>query len=315
MLGLNHLAEQDLDLARTFLDRVDADPSGETTALLTVLSRIQHSAGGLLYNDLLEAHFAQSRTVSLPLAGEVNLWAFQSTPFTRGDDLTARIEEAVRATEEFMGVPFPVTDVILVLPSVGGERDHGFRTGGINWFGDFITITRRVPHPVNLGLLYHEVAHYYFTGRIGPQWLVEGGANFLELYTLERIGRLSIATAGSSVWQRVEKRCLSDGIGTIQELNQRTNSDGYSPHNCAYTLGAYFLIRLYETIGKEGLSAALRELHLRAHEEPRPENEEDLARYEQEIYRILLKHTPTEKQDAFHEVYREIHGGPHADDT
>ena len=310
--ALRHFASQDLELARTLLDRVDADPSGETTALLTVLSRIQESAGGLLYNDLLQAHFAQSRTVSLPLAGEVNLWAFQSTPFTQSEDLTAMIEEAVQATEEFMGVPFPVTDVIMAVPMIGDRRDHGFKGGGLNW-GNIITVTRYPPDAVNRRVVHHEVAHYYFRGNIGPQWLVEGGANFLELYTLERIGRLSIATSQSSVWQLVEKRCLNEGIDTIQELNRRTNRDGFSPHSCAYVLGEYFLIRLYETIGKDALSAALRELHLSGHEEPRPTNEEEVVRYEQKIYKVLLKHTPTEKEDAFRELYTELHGGPYAD--
>ena len=89
------------------MDRLDDDSSAEAVALLAVLGRIWQMADGLLYNDLSRAHFAQSATVSLPLAGEVNLWVFQSRPFPRGEDEITALEESVRTAEELMGVPFP----------------------------------------------------------------------------------------------------------------------------------------------------------------------------------------------------------------
>ena len=277
---------------------------------MTVLRRIQHTAGGLLYDDLLEAHFAQSRTVSLPLAGKVNLWVFQPTPFPQDEDLTAMMEEAMRATEEFMGVPFPVTDVIMVVPMIGDGRDHGIPEGALHW-GRFISVTRHLPDAINRGAIHHEVGHYYFG--FGPPWLVEGGAEFMWSYTYHRTGLESLQERKPTALRRVQDNCLSKGISTIQQLNERQYQDPDFDTLCHYSLGAYLLLNLYETLGEAVLSAALRELYLRFDDQPRPVTEEEFLEVEEEIYQAFLRNTPPGLEDAFHEVYDRLHGGPYPD--
>ena len=300
--ALGHFASQDPDLARPWLDRLDADTGGETAALLAVLRWTQHSAGGLLYEDLLQSHFTQSRAVTLPLAGKVNLWAFQTTPSREGEDLTAMMAEAVQATEEFMGEPFPATDVIMVIPVIGNGKDHGI-PGGRYWGGRFITVTRYPPYPISRAVIHHEVGHYYFS--FGPRWFREGGADFMWWYTYDRIGVESLQARKSASLQRVQDTCLRHGLSTIQQLNEwvAQNPDSSSRTRCHYSLGAHFLLSLYETLGKAPVSAALREIYVPFDDYPRRLIEED-------IYYAFLRNTPPDLLDAFHEVYDRIHGGP-----
>ena len=61
--------------------------SDEEVAL--VVTRGSIHAQGALYHDLLQGYFVQSKTVSLPLAGHVNIRIFQNTPLPPDEDLLA----------------------------------------------------------------------------------------------------------------------------------------------------------------------------------------------------------------------------------
>ena len=83
-----------------------ADSLGdEEVALVVVLGRVHDQ--GALYHHLLQGYFVQSKTVSLPLAGDVNIRVFQNTPFPPHEDLLAVIEDVALITEQFTGEPFP----------------------------------------------------------------------------------------------------------------------------------------------------------------------------------------------------------------
>ena len=64
----------------------------ETASIVPLPSTIQNApqqrilAPGL-YSSLVESNFVQRKTVTLPLAGQVNIWVFQNTPFSTGDDM------------------------------------------------------------------------------------------------------------------------------------------------------------------------------------------------------------------------------------
>ncbi len=302
----------DLEMARTWLDGVHDE---EAMALMAVLgyARTTNLGGGLVYDDLLDAHFFQKATVSLPLAGEVNLWAFQSEPFPADEDLTAIIQDAVRATEGFMGVRFPATDVILIASHhTGGSLLEGFFT------------VRREPKTIWIrDTIYHEIGHYYYT--FGPRWLVEGGAEFMSFYTYDQAGLESLEDLKPDIWNWVEQTCLKEGISNIHQLNEREFRDPGPPLQCNYSLGSYFLLELYEAVGEDALSATLRELYLEFRDqghtalEPDEEgrlvfvNEEEFHRVEEVFYQTLLEKTPPDRVEAFLEVYRRLHGGPHGD--
>ena len=149
--------EQARGLARSFLD--DEPESEETwikTDVLLFSTGLSDTSGGLLYDDFVQSPFTQSATVSLPLAGDVNLWIFQPTPFPPDEDLLAMLEDSVRLSEDFMGAPFPVTDVIMLVPIISPGIDH--RIGGGGYWGAFIHVTRYEPIPADREPIYHEVA-------------------------------------------------------------------------------------------------------------------------------------------------------------
>ena len=309
------LSDTGPEMARAWLDEVHDD---EAMALMAALAfaRTSNYRGGSLYNDLLDAHFVQSATVSLPLAGEVNLWAFQSEPFPPGEDVTAMIEDAARATEGIMGLPFPAKDVILIIQIV---EDTGL-VKGINAHG-FITVERVESQPIDRGIIYHEVAHYYF--HFGPRWISEGGADFMELYTNDRVGLKSLEDQRPETWRTVEGVCHTQGIGNIHQLNEQQSQKFDFVYLCNYDMGAYFLMELYEVLGEEAFSAAIRAYHLEfqhltgvvfIYEEGRRvlKDEKDFNRVEKVFFQTFLRNTPPERVDAFREVYRRLYGGPHA---
>ena len=311
-LGLNAISTifSIIDTEDDSWDRLTEQPwftdglDNEELALVAVLdSIISHPQ---LYNDLIQTSFTRSATVSLPLAREVNLWVFQPQPFHHSqEDVLPMLEDSVQITEEFMEVPFPVTDVILVIPIVGPEVDHGIE-GGKHW-GSFITVTRyetSPPHDIWLvtdwEAIYHEVAHYYFG--FGPPWLVEGGAEFMWMYIREeRAGTGDIENQHSGAVLRLQENCYSRGIRSLQQLNELQSSEPDLETTCHYSLGAYFLLSLYETLGEEAVSAALRELYLLF------QSEGSASVTEEEIYQAFLRNTPLGLEDEFLALYRQFH--------
>ena len=246
----------------------------------------------------------QSATISLPLAGEVNLWAFQPTAFPSGENLVEMVEDAVRATEGFIGAPFPTTQVILLIPIIGPETDHGIG-GGLYW-GRFMTVTRYEPWPINRGAIYHEVGHYYFPGGLGPTWLVEGGAEFMWSYTNDQVGIRASKTGSSRTWDLGRGELPRPGNTEHRQLNERTTRVRLLVL-CNYSLGAYFLLNLFETLGEEATGAAIRELYLLSNVGAASgDRGGDLPAF--------LKHTPAERIGRFRQLYRRWHGGSFLDE-
>ena len=157
------------------LERLVAQPwfadglNAEERALITVLpSRTQE------LDDLMTSPFSRSAVITLPLAGEVNLWAFRPDPFPPdtviGGNVLEMMEEAVRGAEQVTGVPFPTTDVILLIVD---PESLGF-AGHFN--GDHFVIGRNMEGTVFVDLVFHEIGHYYFNYfHFAQTWLVEGG--------------------------------------------------------------------------------------------------------------------------------------------
>ena len=273
----------------------------EDVSLLTTLSTIRDRSTKL-YDDLVRSRHVRSASITLPMAGKVRLWAFQATPFPAGEDTLRMLEEAVRSAEAFMEAPFPWADVILVVPP---ETAQGFDAAGVN-FGPFITVNRYGTDELERGVVYHEVGHYYLYGDIGPQWLSEGGADFMDAYTRDRIGLEDLRDRKPTVLEVVESECFAVGISDIRELNERLPVDP-DAFGCNYRMGELFLLSMVETLGERATSAALRELYLTSRSELRPVTEA-------EIYRAFLKHTPPGLEGEFLALYEELHGGSYDDD-
>lgn len=274
--------------------------SPEERAFIVPLTKV--AAHDAIYRDLLAFHTAQSTTISLPLAGEVRLWVFHHAPLSPDENILAAMERSVRGVERMTAMPFPRSDVIVLLVNGSAYGETAF--GGVN-HGDSLIIIRDNEQDPIAGLLNHEIAHYFFVHEIGPFWLVEGGANFAQAYI--------DAWAGSATWagpvpanEPIRTICAENGFPHMHALSDPDPQDRTWQVTCQYALGQYFLTNLFNTLGASAFSAALRDLYglyLQLQFYPT----------EEQVYRTFLRHAPPDREAAFLEVYRRLHGGPFLD--
>ena len=116
-----------------------------------------------VFADLLQRGHVRSETISLPLAGEVDLFAVGRSEFEL-EGLLERMAFAVESMEGFMGTPWPKPDVIVLLEL---ESDLGSSNRGWN-VGAYVVLKDPSKQTT-----YHELAHHYFKSTIGPRSLSE----------------------------------------------------------------------------------------------------------------------------------------------
>ena len=290
--SLRYLARNPDSLALLTNQPWFADGLGEEeTAFVAALDAAKRYSDAW-YHSLLQARYAQSTTITLPLAGEVRVWVFWHVPFPSSDDTLDLIEDVVLASEKIMSVPFPTTDVILLFV----DQETWGRGGGIN-SGEYMVVARSEGSPNYRGLIYHETAHYYKLGL--SFWFTEGGAEFITAYTMDQVGFESLESHRADL--QGSTYCAEEGFENLQKLLDYEES-----HGCNYGLGNLFLISLLKLLGKDVMSAALSELYLQPELKGRDLSEEG-------FYRTFLKHTPSELRDEFRDMYRRLHGGPYPD--
>ncbi len=259
-----------------------------------------------LVDSLIHEHDIRTRQITLPLAGDVTLWVVRNAFSLYGEELLNTLEAAVRLEEEFLGAPFPRTDVLLLVlePDAGVYGQCNCHYGPYFVLDENEWTHHRVPH---------EVAHYYLGGHNFTQgWLVEGGAQFIRDHVYEN-------TVGPSMLERRTEMetedafCLGTGYGSIRHYNYIAARPGYDRETCIYPIGEYFLLSVYEDIGQETAVGALRELyvqtttqgdHLRG-----GSTYDSRSLTEQDIYETFLSHTPPDKRDEFNRLYERLHGG------
>ena len=258
----------------------------EEAALIVVLRNTEE-----VFVDLLQGGHVRSETISLPLAGEVDLFAVGRSELELEGSLE-RMVFGVESIESFMGTPWPDSAVIALLEL---ESDLGRQYRG--WHAATHIV---VKNPFGK-TLFHELGHYYFGGRSFPRWLTEGGAEFLAYYTSGLTGHgLPISTLFSTLYFEVQnsiaEHCAPRGAANVQEWIE-TKAGSY---NCPYWLGYQFLAGMYRTLGHEVVSSGLRELH-----------ETTGGRVtEDEIYQTFLRNTPSSQRDEYRFWYHCLHGRP-----
>ena len=269
-------------------------PSEAEAALVITLAQIDDAT---LYQALLEAHHSQSRTVSLPLAGEVKIWVFQNTPLPPNEDLLTSIEETARMSEELLGAPFPTTDIILLVVDLG---DTFYRVYPQH-YGSHMVLTRE-SSSAKVFYVPHETAHYYFF--TGPRWLTEGAAELIETYFNHRTGVTELAFSRAGALTDAQNCVHGYGMENIRHLYhvlQRAWEPNL-PELCLYQMGENFLHHAILTVGENAIMSALGELYVSLPGRGRQAAEEL-------IYEVFLKHVPVERQENFTALYRELHGG------
>jgi len=231
---LEQLLEQDW-----YLDGLD---QLEAALVMMVGARGSAILGPDDLRPFLVKHHADSRNVTLPLSGDVQLIFIQSVQNDLNDDIVDQVEDAIRVLEEFMATPFPVSEVVLLM-ATPGELSGDFNVAGLN-FGTHMVIDPSLARQGdNNRVLNHELAHYYWGSRQAPFWFYEGGADFLSSYIRDQIYDDSLAARAQYVEIRELRYCDGMGMTTIQKLIDDLDRRGLAQHStmpcffCDYSTG------------------------------------------------------------------------------
>ena len=218
------------------------------------------------YPGLLEVLLDPERTsvdqevIELPLAGRVGLSVIESRVsdeqyFALSVEALLEpmdlLEHAVRTYEEFMGVAFPKSDVVLLVADLegfgGGEYGHGAIAS--RWRSSADTIA-------------HETAHLW---NVTPTWLArpttwifEGAAEFLAAIS-ERARR------GIPLPKPEDSCSLANNIAELVRVE--ADPDVIFSSACNHILGRGMFLELYDSLGDAAFRQGLRNLYLMSAED------------------------------------------------
>ena len=142
-----------------------------------------------LLNNLLDPAQGsfEERTITLPLAGEVELTIIRT--LAGADHMMDLLERAVRGIEDFTGFPFPQRQVIYLFVDAdnyepfAADRGTHVEVFSQNPFVNGQSLRRGSTQEAWLRLLAREASRYYwgrdYYGRDNPPWLHEGAAELL----------------------------------------------------------------------------------------------------------------------------------------
>ena len=297
--ALGRADEELLDTLKARTWFTDGVTDEEAALIVTMAGQVPS-----LYKELLIDSHLYHETISLPLAGDINVWLVQDTSPVLNQESLRQVESAAEIAEEFFGVPFPTTDLIVLLVTEG-KREYGHL---VRHLGSHMSVI------VHRGRLYgipHEAAHYYLTSNfLGHPWFTEGGATFVEAHVNHERGWQEISSRETVVSKDVQSYCVDSGVENIRHNAYLLDRRHISLFQCTYRLGEYLMLRLLNIMGKNAMSSALNELyvssggHLPALRFSTPPTEE-------EIYGVFLKHAPSQ-QGRIQKLFQILHGGDFA---
>ncbi len=288
------------------------DWTDEEAAFISTLF-VQRFHSVELLDDLLDTRHSISRTLSSPLAGEVTIWVFQHEPFTRSsEELLDTMEDTVYWLEGFLEVPFPTSDIILLVVENGHPR---------HWIKQlhYGRHMRLYSYDGEVRNASHETAHYYFKGALfEPQWLREGASELTQTHVTIPDTEHGLAGYRDDLEARMERYCVAsdreiENILHYDYRHERLREWFRFPGRCHYIMGENLLHNLYDILGESELGSALGELYLSARNYLDTFGEEERVGHEatdERIYQVLLQRAPPDRQGEFRALYRQLHGGP-----
>ena len=275
--------------------------SEEEAALLVALRSA--SSWTSFSEELIEGGHVRSQLIALP-SGDVKVFVVSRSPLEEEAEHVFRgLGEGIEAIEDFMGAPWARAKVIVYLEP---ELQYIIEVAGLN-AGSHIVIRGVSEREWQNYVIYHELAHFYFGYRNSPKWLAEGGANFLEAYTLHFGSGVAMEELHQYARRGVARSCLPLGITRVNDWNEATAGLTGSEYHlsplwrCTYPIGETFLLGMYDSLGHATVEAALRALHRRGERSFYPASEDD-------VYTIFLRNTPAEDRNAFEDTYFCLHG-------
>ncbi len=266
---------------------------------------LQYFSSYTSFQRPIESYYIGAYTISLDANRRINVWIIKETQFDDKDELSQRVEDFVRISEEFLGIPFPTTDIVISLTN--DYNNIGFGSYGVNLYSYLIL------NENYLSSLEHELAHYFFNRSLANSdfaniWQVEGGADFLAAYVNHRSGREHITEHRETVAANVKATCIDKlGYHNLHQLNiqfQRTYDR--ETGSCAYEFGDLFFMEILAIVGDTSLGLSLGEVHAPSY----GYGAYGYGTTDEELYQILLRNAPKESRDALRNLYRQLHGAP-----
>ena len=260
-----------------------------------------------LYDYFLRTPLALSRTrtVSLPLAGEVTIYVIGEERFVP-NNWGIHVEESMRIIEEFVHEPFPFSYFIILLL----QAEIGI--GGTSSIGEYIWVRPRPIDPINfsnfMSTVNHETTHQFAIHAEAGTWFTEGMAEFMATYIAERKGW---TFENRVMLERRVANCYF-GLGLKNILHNKEHGYRTPEHRCMYPMGENFMHNVFEVMGEKAMRAAVRELYVQWRDSFSYFailREETTFYTDEDIYRTFLNHAPADKKDAFRDVYLRLHGG------
>ncbi len=273
-------------------------------ALISAQFRSFSEYEGLL---LRQPNLAQ-RTLTLPLAGDVELYVVRKTEFPPNDPTLDLMEQITRQLEEFMGVPFPLDAAVILIiePDIAAGEDPQY--GVAYALGAHIEMVAPLYNEGAHLAVFHEMSHLYWGGHTGaPPWWTEGAAGFLPDYARDALGHESLSTRRSNLLEDTERECWDRGIDNISDYYhvEETNSPFAADRGiCVYAFGELFLMEMYLLLGHDATSAAMRQLYVDARDSGWTEPITD-----QQIYDVLAANVPEGMEAEFYDLFDRLHGG------
>ena len=238
-----------------------------------------------------------SRTIELPLAGEVNLWLVEGS-WVPWESAMYWFEEAVRGAEQLMEEPFPFSDLVV---ATAGKYDYDGRArtvvGKSYDGGQRIEIVDNLSEKGMRDVLHHEVAHSYFNSLMGPKWFAEAGAEHVREY-IQKWKGYADQDAHIRVMNLVRDDCTSKGV--LQIVEALVESPEIPPF-CKFKIGLHLLLSLEREVGFEAVVAALGDLY-------RTSLASQIANSDKDIYEAFRRHTPPGIEDKMQEVWDRLYG-------
>ena len=290
---LLELRGEDLDSLTSqtwFVDGIDDDEAIVATILPSQVRRSPEN-----FRNLLNASFIQKESNLMPLAGQVT-FVIVRLGFASNSEVMPHLIEAARKVEDFMGLPQPIDEVILLIGAPGGERE----LSGVNLGGAFIVVRPKADECCieNETVYAHELIHFYPAnrGRITPLWFKEGGADHLAFLVQEQIYSL-IFSYPADTCAAVSVQKLLDDEAAVGPAQHRAGP----LFACNYVTGQRLLNALSEAMGRSKFKSAWQEIQKTA--------ETAAGVTDDEIHAIFRRHTPSERIPLFDAAYAIWHTG------
>ena len=193
----------------------------------------------------------QERMVTLPLTGDMHLIAVQTDGYPH---YLRSLERAVRAHEEFMGVPLPYQHSLVTVADIDGG---GFYTGRGSMVIDIGY--RQTSQDAVQGVIAHETGHIYWS--YYTPWIDEGAAVFLE--------RVSQGMFHYGYDFRIGMEACYGEFASYN-LDELERQGGLVATHCAYVMGSGIFYDLYHGLGREAFREGFTKLYLNRHTDRTP---------------------------------------------